>query len=110
MRVQNDVDEDAETEGFFDTQAGGALKYTIFTAIVFCLVLGIMYAFLRFANVPVTRYIQTLDFQVDMNSKVFLNTAGTCIANMATGGVSAAPPSLHLIVDARPRPPASVGC
>jgi hypothetical protein len=64
---ENDMDDEAETEGFFDTQAGGALKYTLLVAIVFCVLLGIMYAFLRDANVPVTRYAQTFGLAQDLN-------------------------------------------
>ena len=62
---ENDVDEDAETNGFFETQTGGAIKYTLLVAIVFCVVLGIMYAFLNKANVPVTRYAQTFTMSQD---------------------------------------------
>lgn len=63
---ENDVDEDAETNGFFETQTGGAIKYTLLVAIVFCVVLGIMYAFLNKANVPVTRYAQTFTMSQDV--------------------------------------------
>jgi LMBR1 domain-containing protein 1 len=35
-------------------------------AVVFCVVLGIMYAFLRMANIPVVRYAQTMDFLYDI--------------------------------------------
>ena len=36
---ENDVDEDAEANGFFETQTGGAIKYTLLVAIVFCVLL-----------------------------------------------------------------------
>ena len=76
---ENDVDEDAETEGFFDTQAGGALKYTFIVAAVFCVLLGILYAFLNHANIPVTRYAQVLEYVYDINAvPLNPNTVDSC--------------------------------
>lgn len=82
----SDVDEDAETESFFDTQAGGAIKYTLLTAIVFCVCLGIMFAFLNTAYVPVTRYVQTLDWVQDLNDGRALNNKDSCVADQTVAG------------------------
>jgi LMBR1 domain-containing protein 1 len=88
---ENDMDEEAETEGFFDTQAGGALKYTFIVAAVFCVLLGILYAFLHNANVPVTRYAQTFSLSQDVNevSPVTQDVPGLCITGAIVKNVCA---------------------
>lgn len=52
---ESDMDDDVEAEGFMDTQAGEALKYT--GAFAFCIILSmtLMWAYLNTAQVPVTR-------------------------------------------------------
>lgn len=65
---ENDMDDEAAEEaGFCDSQKGQALKYTIGITAVFFIVLGIMYAFLAEANVPVTRYAQIFKRANDVN-------------------------------------------
>jgi len=68
---ENDLDDEsdeAQEGGFLQSQTGMAIKWTLATAVVFCVLLGIMYAFLHNANVPVTRYAQTFDVAVDVKS------------------------------------------
>jgi len=65
---ENDQDEESDPDqGFFDTQTGQAIKYTLGVAIVFVVLLVIMYSFLHNANVPVTRYAQTFNVAQEAN-------------------------------------------
>lgn len=53
---ENDLDDDEKPASWFDSQSGMAFKYTLALAAVFLIVLGIMYAFLNTAHVPVVSY------------------------------------------------------
>jgi hypothetical protein len=86
--TENDMDDEVETESFFDTQAGGAIKYTLLVAVVFCVVLGIMYAFLNKANIPVVRYAQSLEFQSDLLGVAELSGADTTVCDVTKLGIA----------------------
>lgn len=90
---ENDMDDEAETDGFFDTQTGSAIKHTVIVAFVFCITLALMYVYLHNANVPVTRYLQTIaeKYQVQVLGTA-TNTAASCLdATVNDGTVSTRP-------------------
>lgn len=53
---ESEIDE-ADVKGFCDTQCGQGLCYTTIFLVVFVTILGILYAFLAQAEIPVTRYM-----------------------------------------------------
>jgi len=79
---ESDVDE-ADVEGFCDSQTGQAITYTSVFAIVFITLLVIMYAFLNTAEIPVIQYKQSwsLIVPVATNQSSLPNPYTTCVAS-----------------------------
>jgi LMBR1 domain-containing protein 1 len=79
---ENDVDENDETEGFFNTQIGMALKYTVITLVIFVVIFIIMYSLANKAYVPVLRMAQSKSviFEGTMSVKAHPNLIVECNA------------------------------
>jgi len=73
---ENDTEPGEGETGFFDTQFGSALAYTLGFFIVFLTILLIMYAFLNKANIPVTKLTEGIEEITLISTNLTLSTKG----------------------------------
>jgi len=83
---ESDVDPESlnDESSFFDSQAGEALKYTIFFAIIIIVLLIIMYALLASADIPVHRISYGTSPYTDSTGKITFNPATVTLQPLST--------------------------